>query len=632
VTEGQAASAHGSDPRPKARVLVVDDVEDNRDLLTRRLRRKGFEAVAAADGPTALRLVDEQDFDVVILDWMMPGMNGLEVLEAIRRSLGKTELPVLMATAKTESDAVVEALNLGANDYVSKPIDFPILVARIEAQLSMREEAAKARTAVIDLRGGIPPGTVVDGRFELMEKVGEGGFAAVYRARQLSTGKDVAFKLMLPHRARRKTGDVELARFLREMRVIADIDHAHVVRLVDSGTIDIAHEDYGEPPRSGSDELPTVAERGISGTQWSSDVTEGGAQGAVPYIVMEFLDGQPLSRVIEDEQPMGVETVANFAIPMLCALGVAHGKGIVHRDVKPHNVLMVVDHQGNREPKVLDFGIAKLTEPGSDELTKSDSFIGTPEYMAPEQGRGKKNIDGRADQFSVAAIMYHALTGFRLYAEESFLAMIHAVAAAAFETPKARGCKLPSDFEAVLLQALSRKREDRFEDSYAFARALMPFASGRIQRRYADELAAGVEPATNAPSEAAELATTDRPPPPGGVESNDSTDTIESELPEPAESNAQSSTYAMNSQELEEKLKHESLDEEHSLREGSDTLESARPASELPPTTKPDRRGSASQAGPTGHGSEDEPAASRVPAMVAVMITVAIIVVALLSR
>ena len=474
---------------PKRRVLVVDDVEDNRDMLSRRLRRHGYEAVPVGDGKAALERLEQESFDIVLLDWMMPDMNGLEVLRAIRERHPKTRVPVLMATAKTDSASVVEALSAGANDHISKPIDFPVLLARLEAQLSMRDEAAAKKSAVIDARDGIRAGTVIDDRYEIEKKIGEGGFAAVYRATQLSTGQSVALKLLLPHRARRKTGDVELARFLREMRVIGEIRHPSVVNLLDSGQVEVLPASRPIESDLPPDATPTVAAApiSVSGTRTASQ--PGGDEiEAVPYIVMEHLEGEPLGVVIKRDKPLSVERACDIAIPTLAALGEAHTRGVIHRDVKPDNIMLARDHQGNVVPKVLDFGIAKMTEPGKDDLTKSDAFMGTPAYMSPEQGRGKKDIDGRSDQFSVGAILYHAVTGRKLYAGDSFLAMIHAVAAAEFKAPRDIGCSLPPAFETVLLKALSRFPDDRYPSAEAFALALVPFASERVQRRYADEL------------------------------------------------------------------------------------------------------------------------------------------------
>jgi sigma-B regulation protein RsbU (phosphoserine phosphatase) len=119
-------------------LLVVDDDEANRDMLSRRLERKGFTVAVAEDGTRAIEMLRERPFDLVLLDVLMPGLSGLEVLRELRLAYPATELPVIMATALTESVDVVEALRLGANDYVSKPLDFPVVLARIQAQLSLK--------------------------------------------------------------------------------------------------------------------------------------------------------------------------------------------------------------------------------------------------------------------------------------------------------------------------------------------------------------------------------------------------------------------------------------------------------------------------------------------------------------
>ena len=123
---------------PRGSLLVVDDDEMNRDMLGRRLERRGYTVARAADGQGALAMIDSQTFDVVLLDIMMPGISGLEVLRRLRECHAMADLPVIMATAKDQSGDVVEALKLGANDYVTKPLDFPVVLARVETQLSLK--------------------------------------------------------------------------------------------------------------------------------------------------------------------------------------------------------------------------------------------------------------------------------------------------------------------------------------------------------------------------------------------------------------------------------------------------------------------------------------------------------------
>jgi diguanylate cyclase (GGDEF)-like protein len=120
------------------RLLIVDDVADNRIVLARRFQRRGFEIVEAEDGLQALRLIEEQTFDVVLLDAMMPGLDGAEVLRRIRAERSGTMLPVIMVTAKTDSENIVDSLQLGANDYITKPVDFAVALARVTKQVTHR--------------------------------------------------------------------------------------------------------------------------------------------------------------------------------------------------------------------------------------------------------------------------------------------------------------------------------------------------------------------------------------------------------------------------------------------------------------------------------------------------------------
>jgi sigma-B regulation protein RsbU (phosphoserine phosphatase) len=122
----------------KGNLLVVDDNEMNRDMLSRRLSRRGHTVATAEDGHVALDLIDQNSFDVILLDIMMPGISGIEVLKTLRQSYSHADLPIIMATAKSENEDMIAALKLGANDYVTKPLDFPVVLARVNTQLSLK--------------------------------------------------------------------------------------------------------------------------------------------------------------------------------------------------------------------------------------------------------------------------------------------------------------------------------------------------------------------------------------------------------------------------------------------------------------------------------------------------------------
>ncbi|MCP4005993.1 MAG: fused response regulator/phosphatase [bacterium] len=131
----------------RAQLLVVDDNEMNRDMLSRRLQRKGYEVTCAEDGQRALDLIGERSFDLVLLDIMMPGIDGNEVLVEVREHHAAADLPIIMATAKDDTGDIVNSLKLGANDYVTKPLDFPVVMARVQTQLALKEANDALRSA-----------------------------------------------------------------------------------------------------------------------------------------------------------------------------------------------------------------------------------------------------------------------------------------------------------------------------------------------------------------------------------------------------------------------------------------------------------------------------------------------------
>src|SRR6266446_4145581 len=135
-------------------LLVVDDNPMNRDMLARRLARRGYTVAVAADGQEALTMIEAQQFDLVLLDIMMPGISGLDVLKSLRQRYSVTDLPVIMATAKDQSEDIVAALQLGANDYITKPLDFPVVLARTQTQLSLKRamEEIQRLAAQLELR------------------------------------------------------------------------------------------------------------------------------------------------------------------------------------------------------------------------------------------------------------------------------------------------------------------------------------------------------------------------------------------------------------------------------------------------------------------------------------------------
>jgi len=392
-------------------ILVVDDHPDNRELLMRRLEREGFRVVGAESGRQALDHVKGAPVSLILLDVMMPGMSGIEVLQAVRETHTASALPVIMVTAKAQSEDVVEALGSGANDYVTKPIDFPVALARIQAQLRIRRPPADDE--VMDARD-LRPGLVLDGRYRLEGRVGAGNFGTVYKARHLELDHTVAVKVL---QSSAITDPDAMTRFRREGVTACRVRHPNAVGVLDFG----------------------ITSRGIA------------------YLVMELLAGYALEDEMKGGRVLPLGRSLRIVAAVCEALAVAHRAGIVHRDIKPGNVFL---HQagGQEVPKVLDFGIAKIAGAAAlqQRVTLEGWIVGTPVYMAPERF-GPQEITGEADVYSAGIMLYQMLTGRLPFDAESdplAVAMKHKHEA----PPRLRALRpdAPAAVEEAILSALRK--------------------------------------------------------------------------------------------------------------------------------------------------------------------------------
>jgi CheY-like chemotaxis protein len=351
-------------------ILVVDDLPANRDLMGRRLERSGFRVLSASSGREALEVLRTSPVDLVLLDIMMPGMTGLDVLRSVRATRSTASLPVVMVTAKTDSEDVVEALSLGANDYVTKPVDYPVALARIRAHLRMREAAQAEASPAVEPQNPAQaaPGSVLGGRYRLDSLIGGGSFGTVFRARHLELERDVAVKVLATSAGTDPEG---LARFRREGASACRVQHPNAVAVLDFGV----------------------------------------NQGGVAYLVMELLVGHSLEKELEDKGRLSPVRCAGVVVPICSALAAAHAAGVVHRDIKPSNVFLHETSQGE-VPKILDFGIAKMAGEAAigRSLTVDGSLLGTPAYMAPERFR-RGPYGARSDIYSVGVMLYEMLAG-----------------------------------------------------------------------------------------------------------------------------------------------------------------------------------------------------------------------------
>lgn len=283
-------------------------------------------------------------------------------------------------------------------------------------------------------------GSSVAGSFVLTKVLGTGGMGAVYEAQHALTGKKVAIKLLAPQLSK----DLKLvARFRREALAASRLDHENCVHV----------DDFGE----------------------DSDGTF--------YIVMEHVAGRGLAEELRATGPMPPTRVARIGVQLFKGLDAAHVAGVLHRDLKPQNV-MLTSRPGRVDiVKVVDFGIAKLTtnEPGEIALTVPGTIFGTPEYMSPEQARGE-HLDARSDLYSASVVLWHMLLGRSPFRGTSVRDTLIKVFAEDAPSPLAErpGLALPPGFEDVLRRGLAKNRDDRWADAASMAAALARFTDGAL--------------------------------------------------------------------------------------------------------------------------------------------------------
>ena len=474
----------------QARMLIVDDGAENRDVLRRRLEREGHAVETAENGRRALELVAQRPFDLVLLDVLMPELDGYAVLDALKGSPATRDIPVIMISALDELEGIVRCIERGAEDYLHKPFDPVLLRARINASLEkkrlrdqeveyLREvnrviEAAAAveggryrpgtlaevtrrddelghlarvfdsmaqqikareerlRDRVRDLRqeiewarrdsreaessvdgGNLRSGETFAQRYEIIAVLGRGGMGTVYRAKDRELEEEVAVKTLRPEFVADKT---LLARFKDEIRLARRLTDANIVRT----------HDFGE---------------------WSG----------VCFLTMECVQGITIRELIDTRGRLGVSATLAIAAQLAHSLAVAHEHGVIHRDIKPQNLL--VDEAGVL--KVMDFGVARLAE-RSTANTEAGLVLGTPAYMPPEQLLGE-TVDARSDLYAAGVVLYECLTGKLPFEAGSVISLVAKLLKEDARPPQEVNPEIPPALSALVLQLLAKRPEDRVQ-------------------------------------------------------------------------------------------------------------------------------------------------------------------------
>jgi eukaryotic-like serine/threonine-protein kinase len=304
--------------------------------------------------------------------------------------------------------------------------------------------------------------TLFDGRYRILRKLGSGGMANVYLAEDQELGRRVAIKILNDRHA---NDDQFVERFRREAKNAAGLSHPNIVSIYDRGE----------------------------------------AEGTY-YIAMEFLDGRSLKELIVSRGPAPVSVAIDYARQILAALRFAHRNGIVHRDIKPHNVL--VDSEGRL--KVTDFGIARA---GASQMTEAGSIIGTAQYLSPEQAKGAP-VDQTSDLYSVGVVLYELLTGVVPFTGDTPVEIAMKHLSATPDPPSTHRAEIPRELDKVVMRALAKDPHERYQTAEEFDADLARVARGASVSPATEEAATAIisrpQRAAAAPTAVTQL----RQPPP----------------------------------------------------------------------------------------------------------------------
>jgi eukaryotic-like serine/threonine-protein kinase len=279
-------------------------------------------------------------------------------------------------------------------------------------------------------------GELIAGKYRVDEIIGRGGMGVVARATHLQLGTTVAVKCLLPSMAQ---SDVVISRFLTEARAAARITNVHVARVLDVDKL---------------------------------------ASGA-PYIVMEFLEGMDLAQLLAQRGRLPPAEAAQYVIHACEALNEAHSLGVVHRDLKPANIFVTRAGSGDPCVKIVDFGISKLidqTDPTQGSITSTQTIMGSPAYMSPEQIRSSKHVDARADIWSMGIVLYELVVGRPPFKADSANSLLAQVLTDPVPPPSAWAGDVPPQLEAIVLRCLKKKPEDRYSSMKELAAELQACA------------------------------------------------------------------------------------------------------------------------------------------------------------
>ncbi|KAF0250357.1 MAG: protein kinase domain-containing protein [bacterium] len=431
----------------KGDVFIVDDNLNNLELLEKLLSENNYRVRMANSGKRALRAIRTELPELIMLDINMPEMDGYQVCQELKSTPQTQNIPIIFISALDDTLDKVKAFKLGAVDYVTKPFQIEEVLARIENQLvisrlrkELEERNSKLITKNEELKrkneelinsyeraskifsalSEVLPGTVLDGKYRLEEKIGSGGFGSVYKSVHLALNNLVAIKVFCPTN---NTTHIDLERFRLEGVSSCQVNHSNAISIYDF----------------------SISSTGIA------------------YLVMELLKGISLADKLKQKKCLSLNQCLEIAVPICQVLAKAHSAGIIHRDIKPENIFLHKSDNGEIV-KVLDFGIAKLLgeKTDLDRLDTTGLVLGTPMYLSPERITGEP-YDGRSDIYSLGVVLYQMLTGVLpfIVKQNNLASLIYMHMTQSPVALRELNPIIPEAMEALVMETLSKEPEKR---------------------------------------------------------------------------------------------------------------------------------------------------------------------------
>lgn len=430
-------------------ILVVEDNKEYRLLLQNSFEEEGFRVRTATSGPESIESILQEKPDVLILDLALPGMPGQDLCRVIKEDPFLRDIVVIIVSANSDLETKISCLNIGANDYLLKPIETQELIARVRSFLRMVQdlktgqppETVQERTVhmpqVLDKEKSFPTVDFVGasasgdqsvrirpryGVYRVETLIGSGAMGHVFKAYDEPLERFVAIKILS---RKLSNSPAFLERFRREAKVLAALNHPGIAFIYSFG------EEEGEH-----------------------------------YFAIQWCSGGTLADLIRQKQKIEVLPALEIVIQASRALEAASKKGVVHRDIKPSNILF----DENQHVKIVDFGLASA-EKMSARITHVEEFLGTPSFMAPEQAQSS-SVDHRADIYSLGITFYFMLYGKLPFTASTAIEMVIKHATQPFPSYNPADASVPARAFEIIERMTKKSSEDRYPDYQTLTRDL----------------------------------------------------------------------------------------------------------------------------------------------------------------